>query len=88
MREPRFMKCPNGGILNVDVTLLQFGLGECKKIARNVLLRKEFDEGVAKAALSDICEVVRRTLYEIEDYEMTDEANQLVRENGFGDEEE
>jgi hypothetical protein len=68
---------PNGGILNVDVTLLQLGLSRCRGAAETAL--DAHSQEAALAALTEIVEVARTTLYEIEAYQLLNEVEVELR---------
>jgi hypothetical protein len=79
MRQPRLMKHPNGGILNVDVTMLQLGLSQCRSDAERALQQLEHGVEIDVAAvLTSIVERARSTMHEIREYEMDDEVNTML----------
>lgn len=88
-REPRVMQMPHGGILNVDVTLLQLGLSKVRstfeglecQLAKYVALPPEH-LGNAEArqilqfateAIETVTQEVRETLHEVEGEQMVDD---------------
>lgn len=83
MREPRLLRSPNGGLLNVDVTLLQMGLSRCRSIAEDTLVKLERgDDGVdVEAVLNEILEEARRTIHGIEDNDILDEVGAILKED-------
>ena len=79
MRQPRLMKHPNGGVLSVDVTMLQLGLSQCRSDAERALM--QIERGVEVdivAVLTSIIERARSAVHEIEEYEMGDEVGALA----------
>jgi hypothetical protein len=75
------MRNPNGGLLNVDVTLLQMGLSRCRSVAEDGLAKLARGATVdIEHVLNEIVEEVRRTLYEIADNDMQDEIGAILKE--------
>jgi len=82
MREPKMLRNPNGGLLSVDVTLLQLGLSRCRCIAEDALVRLDRGGGDApniEAVLNEILDESRKTLRGIEDNDLQDEVGALLR---------
>lgn len=79
MKEPRFIKNPNGGILCVDVTMLQLGLCQCRSVAERTLQKKEVSVDDLTAALNEIVECARSTMHDVQEYESENEVEGLVR---------
>ncbi len=79
MKEPRLLRSPNGGLLNVDVTLLQIGLSRCRCIAGDALSRLHREEEVdTEGILNEIVEEVRKTLWEMGDAKLDDEVGSIL----------
>lgn len=80
MRQPRLMKHPNGGLLNVDVTMLQLGLSQCRSDAERALMQLEHGVEIdIVAVLTSIVERARSAVHEISEYEMGDEVGVLSK---------
>jgi hypothetical protein len=68
----RIMKMPDGGILNVDVSLLQLGLSQCRSIAEDTLCNcKDNTDDDYIDAMNRIIDMVVKTLHEIDVENMT-----------------
>ena len=81
MTEPRLMRNPNGGVLCVDVTLLQMGLSRCRSIAEEALAAKQAgQETNTEAVLESIISKVRATLYAIEEHDVMNEVEAVLRD--------
>jgi len=79
MRQPRVMRNPNGGILNVDVSYLHRGLSQCRGIAENALTGAA-DEAALRRSLEQIATAAMRAMHEVVDYEMLDEVAAVLSE--------
>ena len=84
MPEPRMMKMPSGGLLNVDVTMLQLGISKMRTIAENAELRlRACSPGevlqVATEAFDAIAAECRETLHGIEGEQMIDDIAVAIR---------
>jgi len=79
MPEPRVIKNPNGGLLSVDVTMMHLGLSRCRSVAEDALVKMGRGEAIdTELTLMQIVDEVRRTLYDIQEHEMTDEIGTLA----------
>ena len=82
MREPRLFRNPNGGLLSLDVTLLQMGLSRCRCIAEDSLakLARQGAEALdIEAIFNEILEESRKTLRGIADEDLEDEVGAVLR---------
>ena len=80
-REPRLLHNPNGGLLNVDVTLLHIGLSRCRSIAEDTLVKMERGDAIDFVAIcNEILDESRKTLHGITDNDMQDEVGAILRE--------
>ncbi len=81
MREPKLLRNPNGGLLNVDVTLLHLGLSRCRCIAEDALVKLERGGEAPdfEAIFNEILEESRKTLYGIEANDIDDEVGAALR---------
>ena len=80
-REPRIMRNPNGGLLNLDTTLLHVGLSRCRSIAEDSLVKMDRDEKLDyEKIFNEILEEARKTLYGIEQNDMDDEVGAILRD--------
>jgi hypothetical protein len=86
MPEPRLMKNPNGGILNVDVSLLQLGLSRCRSIAEGAAARLRANHNVDhEAVYEEIIQAARETLHDIGEHEVLHEVEaELTRQAKSG----
>jgi hypothetical protein len=82
MREPRLMRNPNGGMLNVDVTLLHMGLSRCRSIAEDSLIKLQRNDATIdwESILNEIIDESRKTLHGIQDNDMQDEVGAILRD--------
>ncbi|MHC4300608.1 MAG: hypothetical protein ACYS7Y_25310 [Planctomycetota bacterium] len=79
MPEPRLLKTPNNGFINVDVTLLRLGLSRCRCFAEDAICAIEREEEVDVLALcNSIVEEARAALADLKDYQESDEVGQLL----------
>jgi hypothetical protein len=79
MKEPRLLRSPNGGLLNVDVTLLQIGLSRCRCIAEDGLVELQRKDLIdTQGILNEIVEEVRKTLWEMGDAHLDDEVGEIL----------
>ena len=72
--EPRIFRGPNGGLLSVDVTLLQLGLSGCRGVAERAL--NQIEAGILvdhEAAYEEIIQQARETLEGISEHEVLNE---------------
>ncbi len=81
MKEPRYIQNPNGGVLCVDVTMLQLGLCQCRSIAVRAIQKKDVSVDDLRAALTEITECVRTTMYDVQEYESENEVEGLIRKS-------
>jgi predicted RecB family endonuclease len=79
VKEPRYIQNPNGGVLCVDVTMLQLGLCQCRSIATRTLQKKGVGVDDLTAALNEVIERVKTTMYDVQEYESENEVESLVR---------
>lgn len=85
MREPRLLRNPNGGLLNVDVTLLQIGLSRCRCIAEDTIVKLERGETIdIVAVMNEILDESRKTIHGIEDNAIFDEVGTILQEKEDG----
>jgi hypothetical protein len=77
MKQPRVMRSPNGGVLNIEVSSLQLGLTDCRAIAENGL-SPQASESDMRAALQRIVAKVRATLHCIETEKEMDEVSDVL----------
>lgn len=87
-REPRVMMMPDGGILNVDVNMLQLGVSKMRSTAEGALIQLQRFEAkplgddanqilkLAQDALEAIVNEGRSTLHEVETDAMLDDVEQ------------
>jgi len=81
MSEPRMMRnkeCQDGTLLNVNTTLLQLGLSRCRGVAESGLVGV-VERGEFVNILKEIVDIVRGTLHEIEEYEVGNEVEVVLR---------
>lgn len=80
MREPRLFRNPNGGLLSLDVTLLQIGLSRCRCIAEDTLAKMaRRDEVDYEGIFNEILDEARKTMSGIADEDMENEVGALLR---------
>jgi len=80
-KSPRVIRGPNGGLLNVDVTMLRLGLSRCRSFAEQALTRMQMGHEVDyEAVFNDIVEMARETLFQIEEDNITDEVGAVLRD--------
>jgi len=80
VKEPRYIQNPNGGVLCVDVTMLQLGLCQCRSIATRTLQKKGVGVDDLTAALTEIAECVRSTMHDVQEHRDENEVEGLVRQ--------
>lgn len=85
MPEPRLLKTPNNGFINVDVTLLRLGLSRCRCFAEDALCALERGEEVDVMSLcNSILHEARSALADLADYQAQDEVGAILAQQDQG----